>query len=79
MLTIQRWGNSLAVRIPAAIARAAQFRPGQEVEVATGELGVTVKPTGSHRLTLAEKLTKFDPAIHGGEAMANAHTSAKVS
>ncbi len=26
-LTVQRWGNSLAVRIPAAVARSARFDP----------------------------------------------------
>ncbi|CAM3895701.1 AbrB/MazE/SpoVT family DNA-binding domain-containing protein [Bordetella tumulicola] len=69
-LTIQQWGNSLAVRIPAAVARSAHFEAGLEVEVTTDEIGVTVKPVGPRKLTLAEKLQKFDPAKHGGEAMA---------
>ena len=74
-LTIQQWGNSLAVRIPAAVARSAHFEVGQEVEVTTDEVGVTVKPVGPRKLTLAEKL---DPAIHGGEAMATGHIGAEV-
>lgn len=69
-LTIQRWGNSLAVRIPAPVARLARFKLGQEVEIATQEDGVTVKPVGAPRLTLAQKLAQFDPLRHGGEAMA---------
>jgi antitoxin MazE len=32
-LTVQQWANSLAVRIPAAVARTARFRVGQPVEV----------------------------------------------
>ncbi len=32
-LTVPQWGNSLAVRIPAAVARSARFRVGQPVEV----------------------------------------------
>jgi antitoxin MazE len=32
-LTVKQWGNSLAVRIPAAVARSAPFRVGQPVEV----------------------------------------------
>ena len=36
----------------------------------TDEIGVTVKPVGPRKLMLAEKLAKFDPATHGGEAMA---------
>jgi antitoxin MazE len=68
-LTIQQWGNSLAVRIPAAVARSAHFEVGQRVEVTTDEIGVTVKPVGARKLTLAEKLAMFDPAKHGGEVM----------
>jgi antitoxin MazE len=70
-LTIQQWGNSLAVRIPAAVARSAHFEVGQMVEVTTEEVGVTVKPVGVRKLKLAEKLAKFDPVLHGAEAMAS--------
>jgi antitoxin MazE len=68
-LTIQKWGNSLAVRIPTAVARSAHFTEGQMVEVRAEEIGVTVKPVGERRLTLAEKLALFDPAKHSGEVM----------
>jgi len=37
-LTVQQWGNSLAVRIPAAVARTARFRVGQPVEVSAQDL-----------------------------------------
>lgn len=77
-LTIQRWGNSLAVRIPAAVARSAHFEVDQEVEVAADEVGVTVRPVGPRRLTLEEKLALFDPARHGGEAMATGRIGAEV-
>jgi antitoxin MazE len=76
-LTIQQRGNSLAARIPAAIARSAHFEVGQEVEVTTDEIGVTVKPVGPRKLTLAEKLAKFDPAMRGGEAMATGRIGAE--
>jgi antitoxin MazE len=69
-LTVQRWGNSLAVRIPAAVARSARFRVGQPVEVSAQDSNVLVKPLGEPRLTLAQKLAAFDPALHGGEFMA---------
>ncbi len=68
-LTVQRWGNSLAVRIPAAIARSARFSVGRRVELVVQESNVVVKPVGDHKLTLAQKLAAFDPALHGGEAM----------
>lgn len=68
-LTVQQWGNSLAVRIPAAVARSARFRVGQPVEVSAQDSIVLVKPLGEPRLTLAQKLVVFDPTLHGGEVM----------
>jgi antitoxin MazE len=32
-LTVQKWGNSLAIRIPAALARSAHFELGTLVEL----------------------------------------------
>ena len=69
-LTVQQWGNSLAVRIPAAVARSARFRVGQPVEVSAQDSGVLVKALGEPKLTLAQKLAAFDSALHGGEVMA---------
>ncbi len=72
-LTVQKWGNSLAVRIPAPVARAARLRAGQPVEVSAEEdCSVLVRRRGEPRLTLAQKLAAFDPALHGGEVMAAA-------
>jgi antitoxin MazE len=69
-LTVQQWGNSLAVRIPAAVAKSARFKVGQPVEVSAQDSNVLVKPIGEPKLTLAQKLAAFDPEIHGGEVMA---------
>ena len=68
-LTIQQWGNSLAVRIPAAIARSAHFSVGQPVEMVLEEAGVSVRAVGPPKLSLAQKLALFDPAVHGDEVM----------
>ncbi len=69
-LTVQQWGNSLAVRIPAAVARSARFRVGQPVEVSAQDSNILVKALGEPKLTLAQKLAAFDPAVHSGEVMA---------
>jgi len=69
-LTVQQWGNSLAVRIPAAVARSARFRVGQPVEVSAQDSNVLVRALGEPKLTLAQKLAAFDPALHGAEVMA---------
>lgn len=70
ILTVQKWGNSLAVRIPAAVARAAMLTVGQPVEVSTTGDELRVRVLGEPKLTLAQKLARFDPEVHGGEAMA---------
>lgn len=69
-LTVQQWGNSLAVRIPAAVARSARFRVGQPVEVSAQDSNILVKALGEPKLTLAQKLAAFDPYLHSGEVMA---------
>ena len=69
-LTIQKWGNNLAFRIPASIARAANFAVGLPVEISFDKTGVLIKPIGSPKLSLAQKLALFDPVKHGGEVMA---------
>ncbi len=70
-LTVQKWGNSLAVRIPSAIARSAHFHLGTPVELAVHEGGIVVRATGERKLTLDERLALFDPQKHGGEVMAS--------
>lgn len=77
-LTIQQWGNSLAVRIPSAVARSARFAVGQPVEITVQDAGVVVKPVGEPKLTLAQKLALFDPTKHGGEVMATGRVGAEV-
>ncbi len=67
---IQKWGNSLAVRIPSTVAKSAHLVVGQTVTVSLDGDAVVVSPTGTPRLTLAQKLAQFDPSVHGGEAMA---------
>lgn len=76
-LTIQQWGNSLAVRIPAGIARSAHFSVGQPVEVTLEESGIAVRAVGTPKLSLAQKLALFDPASHGGEVMATTPVGAE--
>lgn len=77
-LTVQQWGNSLAVRIPAAVARSARFKVGQPVEVSARDSNVLVKAVGKPKLTLAQRLAAFDPALHGGEVMATATVGNEV-
>jgi antitoxin MazE len=42
--TIQKWGNSLAVRLPKALAAEARMREGAKVELVHTPEGLLVKP-----------------------------------
>ena len=77
-LTVQQWGNSLTVRIPAAVARTARFRVGQPVEVSAQDSNVLVRSIGEPKLTLKQKVAAFDPVLHGGEVMATAPVGKEV-
>jgi len=67
--TVQTWGNSLAVRLNAKIALAANLQVGQPLSLEVVEGGVLLRPLVAQRETLAQKLARFDPALHGGEVM----------
>jgi len=46
-LTLSRWGNSLAVRIPVELARSLELEEGSQVECATTDAGtLELIPTG---------------------------------
>jgi antitoxin MazE len=77
-LRLQQWGNSLAVRIPSAVAKSVGFKVGQPVEVSAQESAVLVTALGEPRLTLAQKLALFDLERHAGEAMATTPVGSEV-
>jgi len=68
-LDIKQWGNNLAVRLPAAVARAAHLRADQRVRVSVEDGLIVIHPADESPLTLEQRLARFDPERHGGEAM----------
>ncbi|WP_217629394.1 AbrB/MazE/SpoVT family DNA-binding domain-containing protein [Oryzisolibacter propanilivorax] len=70
MVGIKKWGNNLGVRLPGNVARAAHLPAEQMVRVTVGDDGITITPLPDAAPTLAQRLARFDPARHGGEAMA---------
>jgi antitoxin MazE len=66
---IQKWGNNLAVRIPAAAARSARLTVGQPVQVSAEDEAVTLQSIGTPKPSLSQKLARSDPAKHSGEVM----------
>jgi len=69
--TVQVWGNGLAVRITAPVAKAAHLAQGSPIRLEVVDGGILLRPAGTPKLTLAQKLKTFDPTVHGGEAMAS--------
>ena len=69
VLTLKHWGNNLGVRLSAAIAGAAHLQAEQRVRVRVEGRRVVIEPIADEPLTLAQRLARFDPDLHGGEAM----------
>jgi antitoxin MazE len=70
LLDIKRWGNKLGVRLPAAVAREANLHADQRVRIEVEGGRVVITPLRNEALTLEQRLARFDPARHGGEAKA---------
>jgi len=59
--TVAKWGNSLAVRIPQAIAKQASLSEGDCVAVALNSDGrIVLRPTG-RRYELADLVSRITP------------------
>lgn len=64
--TIQKWGNSLAVRIPQAVARQIHVEEGDAVELSVDAETMMVRPARP-RYKLAQLLRRITPANRPGE------------
>jgi antitoxin MazE len=64
--TIQKWGNSLALRIPQAIARQIHVSAGDDVELSVDLDGLLVRPA-RRRYQLAQLVRKITPANRHAE------------
>lgn len=61
---VRRWGNSLGVRLPAAIVREAHLLEDQLVQLTVVEEGILIHPA-RQRLSLAERLVRYQPMESG--------------
>ena len=69
ILDIKHWGNNLGVRLPAAVAREARLHADQRVRITVEEGRVIITPIRDEALSLDERLQRFDPQRHAGEAL----------
>ena len=51
--TVQKWGNSLALRIPSSMAKDLQVHRGSVVEVTVEDGALVLKPEPERKFTLA--------------------------
>jgi antitoxin MazE len=77
ILSIKQWGNSLGVRLPAAIAREAHLQCDQQVCVEVKDGQVIVTAVREVPMTLEQRLEKFDSLRHGGEVMISERVGAE--
>jgi antitoxin MazE len=59
---IQRWGNSLAVRIPVAFARSLGLEQDSQVELSMARNQLVVAPVRKPKPKLADLLDRITPA-----------------
>jgi antitoxin MazE len=58
--TIQKWGNSLALRIPLAVAKQIHVKEGDPVTLKVGASGLTVK-AAPKKISLDDRLSQVTP------------------
>ena len=64
---IQKWGNSLALRIPKSLAVDTNITEGTTVELTRGKNGILVKPA-AEEISLESLLDRVTPENLHGEA-----------
>ena len=66
MSTVQKWGNSLAVRIPSALAGQLNVGDGSEVDLEVRDGELVVRPVRRQELSLRDLLKDCKPSqLHG--------------
>ena len=66
VLEIKTWGNSLGLRIPSAVARAARLTVSQSVKLTVEDGRVIITPQGKKPPTLAARLERYAWDIWSG-------------
>ncbi|GAB1544310.1 AbrB/MazE/SpoVT family DNA-binding domain-containing protein [Scytonema sp. NUACC21] len=74
--TVTKWGNSLAVRIPRALAEQVKIQEGTEVTLSISDNSIVITPKRRKKYTLDELLEGMTPEnfhseIDTGVAMGN--------
>lgn len=65
-ISIQKWGNSAAIRLPSAVLAQLDLRPGDKLTAEIRDGGLVLAPSRKH-YTLDELLAQCDAAAEVGE------------
>ena len=65
--TVQKWGNSLALRIPSSVAKDVNLRQGAVVDLAVVQGKLVVEPKKRHAYSLSTMLKKIRKANRHAE------------
>ncbi len=63
-MRVAKWGNSLAIRLPAIVVEALELKEGDEIEIraANGNLDVSKKPSRAELIARLDKYRGLLPA-----------------
>jgi antitoxin MazE len=62
---VQKWGNSLGIRIPRTVALELSLETDSEVDMSTHDGTIVISPTRQNRLSLRQLLSKVtDSNLH---------------
>lgn len=65
-MKVQKWGNSLAIRLPKALCQAINIEEGKEVDFTIQENAIVIKPKAK---TLEEMLEGITPDMYHKEML----------
>jgi antitoxin MazE len=78
MAAVQRWGNSLAVRIPARLAETLAMREGTQVDLECKAGVIVMRPKSRPRHRLSQLLRTCTPATRHRESDFGSDVGAEV-
>jgi antitoxin MazE len=66
-MTVQKWGNSLGIRIPKPLAQGARLEEGTAVEIRPTKDGLLIKALRRRKHSLRDLVSRITPRSRHGE------------
>lgn len=68
---VQKWGDTLAVRLPSTVVRDMRLTPGQSIEVSCRGGIITMKPVAKKEPSLRDRLRVMERVKDGATVIAS--------